>query len=429
MIEEAFNWMKHKERKGHDGELKMLATALVVTTDFSHPLIARVHHLVRFLRSKGIEVKVIDIPIPFGASEKGLASYLKDVLTFWKSGVLNSRGSVVHFPLLSLKTEGNLRSLMSALGLAQALILAKIGLRTRMYDIVITTGPIAGFVTMFFAEPETYVIYEDTDFWGGLSKGKLQSFVVSLLENYCLKKAGLVISNSKFLTERSRTFNPRTIFISNGVDVARFYGQRKLSPNPTLVYMGSISEWAGLDIVLEAMPQLIKKFQGITLKVCGDGPKRPEYERYIKDKGLEEHVLFLGKLPYAELPNQLLSSHVGVAMFRPQRFSFFASPLKLFEYMAAGLPIVATDIGETSRIIKESKSGLSVSWTPTDFAKAVGKLLGDKNFWRKCHSNGLRYARKYDWYNLFEKWLQNVETHRQAFADEVPKPLECSVSG
>lgn len=389
----------------------MLATALVVTTDFSHPLIARVHHLVRFLRSKGIDVRVIDIPIPFGTKEKGLASYLKKVLTFPKSGALNSHGSVVHFPSLSLKTEGNLRSLMSALGLAQALILAKISLRTWKYDIVIATGPFAGFVAMFIAEPETYVIYEDTDFWGGMSKGKLQGFVVSLLENYCLKKARLVISCSKFLSEKSRRFNPRTIFISNGVDVASYYGQRKLPPNPTLVYVGSISEWAGIDIVLEAMPQLIKKFSGITLKVCGVGPKRPEYERYLKDKGLEEHVSFLGKLPYDELPNQLLSSHVGIAMLRPQRFSVFASPLKIFEYMAAGLPIVATDVGETRRIISESGAGICVGWNLNEFVDAVEKLLIDRKLWLKCHENGLRYVKKYDWNVLFDRWLKEVKSH------------------
>ncbi len=85
--------------------------------------------------------------------------------------------------------------------------------------------------------------------------------------------------------------------------------------------------------------------------------------------------------------------------------------MKLFEYMAAGIPVIATNIGQLGKTVRESKVGLCVNWDTSEFSEAVEKLLTDKDLWTRCHNNGLRYAKKYDWNTLLDKWLNEVERH------------------
>jgi len=104
-------------------------------------------------------------------------------------------------------------------------------------------------------------------------------------------------------------------------------------------------------------------------------------------------------------------------VFKPDNFTAYASPLKLYEYMAAGLPIVATDIGETSKVMKESQAGLCIDWTPDGFVDAVTRLITNEELWKDCSTNGLNYAHEFDWNVLFERWLSYVESHLRSYEE------------
>jgi glycosyltransferase involved in cell wall biosynthesis len=74
-------------------------------------------------------------------------------------------------------------------------------------------------------------------------------------------------------------------------------------------------------------------------------------------------VVFTGALPHAELPASLVSADIGVAPFDPTRhgplqLAFYWSPLKIFEYMAAGLPVVAPALPRLSRLVEHEREGL-----------------------------------------------------------------------
>jgi glycosyltransferase involved in cell wall biosynthesis len=77
--------------------------------------------------------------------------------------------------------------------------------------------------------------------------------------------------------------------------------------------------------------------------------------------------------------------------------------------MAAGLPIIATDIGDIGRIVKESESGLVTKWDVNEFAEVAEELLTKRNLWLAFHENGLRYVENYDWDKLFSGWLQEIQ--------------------
>jgi glycosyltransferase involved in cell wall biosynthesis len=102
-----------------------------------------------------------------------------------------------------------------------------------------------------------------------------------------------------------------------------------------------------------------REFQAVLI---GDGPERPGAEARVRAAGLD-NVTLLGARPHDEIPGYLAAAHIGVAPFdidahAPLSLTFYWSPLKVFEYMAAGLPVVAPDIPRLRAVIEPPACGL-----------------------------------------------------------------------
>lgn len=386
---------------------------LVFTTGLDHPLRSRVQYLVPFLLNKQINMRALKVlDFSFYEGNGSLVVYLKSVITF-ASEVSRSNRTVIRFPSLPVVTNSktHLTSLMHFLHLWLTILLSKMIIISIDYDTVVCTDPFAGFVATSVAKPSAFFVYENIDDFAALQSGKIQRALTSFLEKYCLRRAGLIISVSKPLFRRAHLLNPHAcnILIPNGVDLSYFSKPHENRRDPCLVFVGSLLECTGLELAIEAFPLLRKKIPGIKMKIAGVGEEQPMLENLVRTLALQDSILFLGKLSYDKVATLLLSSSVGIAMFKPCKASAFASPLKLFDYMAAGVPIVATDIGDTGRIVKESGAGVAVNWNVHEFVIAVENLLTNRDLWLKHHENGLQYVKAYDWNRLFEEWLQEIQ--------------------
>ena len=102
----------------------------------------------------------------------------------------------------------------------------------------------------------------------------------------------------------------------------------------------------------------------------GDGPERAGIERSIAQAGLSDSVTLTGAVPPAEVANWLRQMDVGVAPY-PEMERFYFSPLKIYEYMAAALPVVASRVGGLDRVVREQKTGLL--YPPSDAARQIGR--------------------------------------------------------
>src|SRR3990170_211162 len=113
----------------------------------------------------------------------------------------------------------------------------------------------------------------------------------------------------------------------------------------------------------------------------GEGKEKLRLKAPGENLFFQASIFFTGKLPNDKMAALLCGSYIGVAMFKPGNAAAFASPLKLFDYMAAGVPIIATDIGDIGRIVKESKSGLVTKWDINEFVETSEELLTKRNLW------------------------------------------------
>lgn len=169
--------------------------------------------------------------------------------------------------------------------------------------------------------------------------------------------------------------------IPNGVDPDRFRpGLVPALPGCpgtfTVGFLGSLKPWHGLDVLAEGFSLLRQRDPGARLLIVGDGPER---ERLIADLAawdVVNAVFFAGAVTPQEVPAWLASMDVAVAPY-PKLDNFYFSPLKVYEYMAAGVPVVVSQVGQLTDLIEDGVNGVHVP--PGDAIALANTLAGLRN--------------------------------------------------
>ncbi|MGQ9669927.1 MAG: glycosyltransferase [Desulfosoma sp.] len=154
----------------------------------------------------------------------------------------------------------------------------------------------------------------------------------------------------------------KIVLVPNGVDTVRFDpakadGSRYFSI-PTLGFVGSLIAWQGLDRLITAVAEL--KQEGIhwALVIAGNGPERRAWEALARDRGVSDRVLFLGGVPWDQVPQVLGRIDVGYSGQVPMKIgTMYHSPLKLYEYLAMGKPVVAAAYEDAVRVVVPEETG------------------------------------------------------------------------
>ncbi|MGE0702358.1 MAG: glycosyltransferase family 4 protein [Vicinamibacterales bacterium] len=167
-----------------------------------------------------------------------------------------------------------------------------------------------------------------------------------------------------------------------GADTVRFHpgaGTRDEESRDTVaVFVGAFRKWHGAIHLVEAIKRLRERGRrDIRALFVGDGPELPAARRAAE--GLDG-VRFVGALPHERVPQALAESHIGVAPFDvaehpPLATDFYWSPLKVFEYMASGLPVAAPRIPRLESIVRDGQEGvLYDASAPLGLAAAIEQL-------------------------------------------------------
>ncbi|MEZ4830715.1 MAG: ABC transporter transmembrane domain-containing protein [Caldilineaceae bacterium] len=173
------------------------------------------------------------------------------------------------------------------------------------------------------------------------------------------------------------TAQGRIHVVPNGVDPARF-APRHSHTTPTTAapftvgFVGTLKPWHGVDTLVEGFAQLHAQRPGAQLLIVGDGPCRAEIEDQVAAMGLSAAVKLTGAVDPSQIPDLLARMDVATAPY-PHLDDFYFSPLKLYEYMAAALPVVVSRIGQIEDVVVHGETGLIAA--PGDAADLAEKLI------------------------------------------------------
>jgi len=179
-------------------------------------------------------------------------------------------------------------------------------------------------------------------------------------------------------------------------------------------FLGSLKQWHGVDILLDAFRELSKKSTAYRLLIIGDGPLRALVEARCAADLSADRVTISGEVAYRDVPRWLERIDVGLAPYPPLSLFYF-SPLKVLEYAAAGVPIVASASGQIAEIFTHETSALL--HRPGDVAEIVEhveRLRASPALRVRLAKTARRAVKKtYTWDRLAAHVLAVAETARR----------------
>jgi glycosyltransferase involved in cell wall biosynthesis len=211
--------------------------------------------------------------------------------------------------------------------------------------------------------------------------------------------------------ERFPATHRKVRVVPNGIRPERFPGGTAPSAAVpgvfTIGFVGTLKAWHGLAVLVEAFAAFHRRHANSRLLIVGDGPERERVEADLGNRGLREVALLTGAVPPAEVPGLLASMDVAVAPY-PALTDFYFSPLKVYEYMAAERPVIASRIGQLQKLIQPGFNGVLV--TPGDaaeLAEALEKLFRDPPIRSRLGREARRTVlRKHTWDSVLQTILE-----------------------
>ena len=131
-----------------------------------------------------------------------------------------------------------------------------------------------------------------------------------------------------------------------------------LGKGPVLGFLGSLRPWHGIEMFPLLLEKLVPHYPNLRLIIAGEGPLKGKLEHELSQRSLAHHVVFTGWVAHHDVPNIIRLFDVGLAPYLPLNHSFYFSPLKLFECMGCGVPMVVPRIGQIGDVVQHDETGL-----------------------------------------------------------------------
>jgi glycosyltransferase involved in cell wall biosynthesis len=274
-----------------------------------------------------------------------------------------------------------------------------------------------GMLLKFFAHAKViYDVHEDvseqilTKPWIPALLRRLWAVMFNFVEKLLTRWVDAVVVATKGIAEKFRRLNP--IVVHNYPDLT-------LLPNPmpatevkkgkVLIYVGGISRIRGAVEMVRAL-EFLEHIPDLRLDLIGRF-EPPELESKLQRLPGYRRVRYLGWMKPKDLYPYLLKGDIGLVCLHPVSRYVIAFPVKLFEYMAAGLPMVASNFPLWKEIVEGNNCGLCVDpLNPKEVAEAIEYLLEHPDLRRKMGENGRRAVmKKYNWKKEEGKLLKLYE--------------------
>tara|TARA_A100000164_G_scaffold130682_1_gene115802 strand:- start:717 stop:1802 length:1086 start_codon:yes stop_codon:yes gene_type:complete len=253
--------------------------------------------------------------------------------------------------------------------------------------------------------------------WGSdLSDFPNKSLLHKYLIKYLLKKSEYIFSTSNFLRKKVKEITSRNSTITPfGVEILKY---NEIKKNTGLITFGvakNLKSSSGIELAIRCFYKLKKanKEKKIKFQIAGDGPLRPKIESIIKELDLENEVSLLGHLNHKDI--YIFMKKIDVYINLPQEESFGVAVL---EASAAGKPVIVSDVGGLSEVVKDGVTGTIVDLKNEDqIVRAMDEMVCRKDKRDLMGANGIKFVEKnYSWEKSKEIML---DSYKKILNDEI----------
>ena len=244
-------------------------------------------------------------------------------------------------------------------------------------------------------------------------------------EKFFIKRASKVITVSQSIADEMEEiykFKKDSIEVITNLPIKRDnlsnddFSKKKLhnelgfsTDKKIVLYQGGLLFNNGLEVVIKAFNKIRDLSNDFVFVLIGNGPTEIELKHLVKKLRLEEIVFFKEAVPQSELFKYTACAYLGICLIKNSGKSFYYStPNKMFEYMQAGVPQLASNFPEISRIVKDKSVGITLN--PDDIDVIVETIISiDEEQHNDMVKNCFNFRDKYYWESIEGKLLDIVE--------------------
>ena len=285
------------------------------------------------------------------------------------------------------------------------------------------------------------VVYEIRAFWedaavdhGTCKEGDLRYKLTRSLESYVVKHVDAVTTIcqglKQDLIERGVEQSKLTV-IPNAVNVEQFdaisekdttlVDKLNLQNKQVLGFIGSFYAYEGLDLLVAAMPAILKQMPNAYLLLVGGGPQQESLTKQVEQLGLQQHVGFTGRVPHQEVNQYYSVIDLLVYPRKSMRLTELVTPLKPLEAMAQTRLFLASDVGGHHELITNGDNGFLFKADSIDCLVAkVLEVFNNPEQWPVVLSNGRAFVENTrNWQNSVSNYLPVYKNLVKAYGESV----------
>ena len=213
-----------------------------------------------------------------------------------------------------------------------------------------------------------------------------------------IKSSSVCVATSKLLVDKIIKYNPKCTYVPNGVDFEHFNSVMKAAESslnsevsglkhPVIGFIGAVFDWIDVDLIVK-LAQVHPEYTVLLV-----GPVN-----YAKQKlETQPNIVMVGTKPYESLPSYLSNIDVCLIPFKINNITLASNPIKMYEYLAAGKPVISTALPE---VISNASDVVYIGTDEQDFLRKVEAAIKENS--NEATQGRVEFARKNSWENRVE---------------------------
>ena len=220
----------------------------------------------------------------------------------------------------------------------------------------------------------------------------------------------ILVSNNetkKIIIDEYNVMQEKISIVPNGVDLSMFNITKKKNPKK-VVFAGAMYYHRGLDVLLETIPLVIEKIPDAKFVLLGSGTEMDKLKEIVSKNKLDNSVEFKGWIEREKIPENIADASIGIGPLRLTEVTSRALPIKVLEYMAVSLPVIAQKGTLPNDVLENEKNGFFIE-NHIELAEKIILLLSEPKKVQNMGAHSLKLVQKFSWDQVVDSVINEVK--------------------